>query len=61
MTIINYNPEKSIAEQSNIFVALYDSEKTLAAGWSLERLMNCWGAKHNEVVYVSASRSDCSE
>ena len=58
MTIQNYDPAKSIAEQSNIFVALYDSEQTLAAGWSLERLMNCWGAKHNEVVYVSASRSD---
>ena len=58
MSVENYNPDKAVAEQKDIYVALFDSEKTLAAGWSLERLMNCWGAKHNEVVYVPASRTN---
>lgn len=61
MTIENYDPSVQIAAQSNIYVALFDQENRLAAGWSLERLLNCWGAKHNEVVYVPASRSDTSD
>lgn len=28
----------------------------VAASWSLERLMNCWGVKHNEVVYIKANK-----
>lgn len=37
-------------------VALIGPDSEVAASWSLERLMNCWGAKHNEVVYISASK-----
>ena len=60
MSIENYNPEISVVAQHDIYVALFDQENRLAAGWSLERLLNCWGAKHNEVVYVPASRSIAS-
>ena len=39
-------------------VVLVDDDGFVAAGWSLERLMNNWGVKHNEVVYLSATKSD---
>jgi hypothetical protein len=35
-----------------IDVALVAADGAVAASWSLQRLMNCWGAKHNEVVYI---------
>ncbi len=41
-----------------IEVVLMDDDNNIAAGWSLPRLMNNWGAKHNEAVYISASKSD---
>ena len=37
-------------------VVLLDSEGFVAAGWSFERLMNSWGAKHNQVVYIPATK-----
>lgn len=38
-------------------VALVAIDGTVAASWSLQRLMNCWGAKHNEVVYIPATKT----
>ena len=63
LNIQNYDPSKSVASQANnnILVALVDDNGEIAAGWSLERLLNCWGAKHNEVVYVSAQKHDCND
>ena len=61
MKIENYDPSRPVAAQSNIYAALLDEKNKLAAGWSLERLLNCWGAKHNEVVYVPASRTDATD
>lgn len=37
-------------------VVLEDRQGKIAASWSIERLLNCWGAKHNEVVYVPATK-----
>lgn len=37
-------------------VVLEDDDGNIAAGWSLERLMNNWGVKHNEVIYISAAK-----
>lgn len=42
----------------SIDVALIGPQGEVAASWSLERLMNCWGAKHNEVIYIPASKTD---
>ncbi|WP_169726066.1 MvaI/BcnI family restriction endonuclease [Aestuariibacter salexigens] len=59
MEIVNYDPnEKNFSKQLNkdIYVGLFKPDGTLAAGWSLERLMNCWGAKHNEAVYIPAEK-----
>ena len=38
-------------------VVLAADNGEVAAGWSLERLMNNWGVKHNEVVYISAKKA----
>lgn len=58
LIVKNYDKSASLASQADkdIHVGLYRNEE-LAAGWSLERLLNCWGAKHNEVVYVPASKT----
>lgn len=37
-------------------VVLLDEDGVTAAGWTFERLMNNWGAKHNEVVYIAAEK-----
>lgn len=52
-----YNPEHPITKQmTDMAVILEDRVGKIAASWSLERLLNCWGAKHNEVVYVPAEK-----
>lgn len=52
-----YNPEVAITKQmTDMKVILEDKAGSIAASWSLERLLNCWGAKHNEVVYVPAEK-----
>lgn len=54
-----YNPDTPLTPKlDSIDVALIGSDGEVAASWSLERLMNCWGAKHNEVVYLTASKSE---
>jgi len=53
-----YDPSTSLTSKMNaVEVVLVDNAGVVAAGWSLERLMNNWGAKHNEVVYISAEKS----
>jgi len=42
----------------NLQVVLMDEDRVIAASWSLSRLLNNWGVKHNEVVYVPAKVSD---
>ena len=52
-----YDPDISITKQMmDMEVVLEDGQSNIAASWSIERLMNCWGAKHNEVVYVPAEK-----
>jgi len=53
-----YDPATSLTSKMNaVEVVLVDNAGVVAAGWSLERLMNNWGAKHNEVVYIPAKKS----
>ncbi|TOK76071.1 hypothetical protein CGI12_00895 [Vibrio parahaemolyticus] len=52
-----YDPKKPITKQmTGMEVVLEDRQGKIAASWSIERLLNCWGAKHNEVVYVPATK-----
>lgn len=46
------------SKMGSVDVVLEDDLGFVAAGWSLERLMNNWGVKHNEVIYISASKAD---
>lgn len=51
-----YDPNIVFAKQMNrMQVVLEDDRGGIAASWSIEHLMNRWGAKHNEVVYVPAT------
>ncbi len=50
-----YDPHTSSTLQMQSFdVVLIDDLGEIAAGWSYGRLNSCWGAKHNEAVYVPA-------
>jgi hypothetical protein len=50
-----YDPSTSLTGKLDaVEVVLQDDDGAIAAGWSLERLMNNWGVKHNEAVYISA-------
>ncbi|EAT10919.1 hypothetical protein HF888_05650 [Bermanella marisrubri] len=50
-----YDPSIPFSKQMNgMQVILEYSNGDIAASWSIEHLMNKWGAKHNEVVYVPA-------
>jgi hypothetical protein len=52
-----YDPNTPLTPKlDRIDVVLMDDNGQVAASWSLERLMNCWGAKHNEVVYIPATK-----
>ena len=57
MHVFPYNPATPLTPKlDRIDVALVAADGTVAASWSLQRLMNCWGAKHNEVVYIPATK-----
>jgi hypothetical protein len=52
-----YDPETPLtAKLDAVEVALIGRSGDVAASWSLPRLMNCWGAKHNEAVYIRADK-----
>ncbi|GFM64862.1 hypothetical protein PSCICJ_09800 [Pseudomonas cichorii] len=45
------------AKTDGLQVVLLDVNGFVAAGWSFARLMNSWGAKHNEVVYIPSQKT----
>lgn len=56
-TPFSYDPRTSLTSKMGaVEVVLTDDSGYVAAGWSLERLMNNWGVKHNEVIYLSAAK-----
>lgn len=59
LEVKNHRRGESLASRAdaNVHVGLFDDYGDLAAGWSLERLLNCWSAKHNEAVYIPAIKN----
>ena len=56
-----FDPFRSFNEQINgLRVVLKSSSGKIAASWSIEHLMNNWGPKHTEVVYVRARQNSNS-
>lgn len=58
MRVAGYDPlDESFAASGNIGVELFDPDTgEIAAGWSLEKLGNCWNAKHANALYIAAKR-----
>lgn len=55
MPLTEYDPDIPLSRQlDSLQVVLTDKEGNLAASWSSERLLNNWGVKHQEAVYVPA-------
>jgi hypothetical protein len=58
-TAFPYDPGTPLtAKMDAVEVVLEDDAGAVAAAWSLERLMNCWGVKHNEAVYIPAQKEN---
>ncbi len=52
-----YDASTSLTSKMDaVEVVLVDDSGNIAAGWSFERLMNNWGAKHNKAVYLAAEK-----
>jgi hypothetical protein len=53
-----YDPNTALAGKMDaVEVVLEADSGSVAAGWSLERLMNNWGVKHNQAVFITADKS----
>lgn len=61
LRIMNHDRGTSLAASADrdVHLGLFDDEGRLAAGWSLERMLNCWTSKHNEAVYIPATKVKC--
>jgi len=60
---MNHERGTSLASSADndVHLGLFDDGGSLAAGWSLERMLNCWSAKHNETVYIPAIKTACKD
>lgn len=57
-----YDPSTPLSAKTDaVQVVLLDNDHNVAAGWSFGRLMNNWGVKHGEVIYVPASKVQNSD
>ncbi len=61
LKIINHERGTSLAASAdkNVHLGLIDDSGLLAAGWSLERILNSWTSKHNEAVFIPAVKTAC--
>jgi hypothetical protein len=63
MRVAGFDAEKNSFEApENVGVELYDpATGEIAAGWSLEKLANCWNAKHANALYIRVEKRDGEE
>lgn len=63
LRVAGYDPSSDSFEASGkIGVELIDPfTGEIAAGWSLDKLANCWNAKHANALYISARRREGSD
>lgn len=63
LRIMNHDRGASLAASVDrgVHLGLFDDDDRLAAGWSLERMLNSWTSKHNEAVYVPATKIACTD
>lgn len=63
MRVAGYDPGKEgFAEPDKVGVELFHPETgEIAAGWSLEKLANCWNAKHANALYIRCERRESDE
>jgi hypothetical protein len=63
LRIMNHVRGTSLAASADdgVHLGLFDDAGDLAAGWSMERMLNCWSSKHNEAVYIPAVKLRCDD
>jgi MvaI/BcnI restriction endonuclease family len=60
MRVTGFNSADGIFDRpENVGVELYNPETgEIAAGWSLEKLANCWNAKHANALYIASEKRE---
>lgn len=63
LKVRNHSREESLAASADndVHLGLFDDDDILTAGWSLERMLNCWNSKHNEAVYIPAVKTSLAD
>lgn len=63
LKVMNHNRAEPLTASADddVHLGLFDDGDVLTAGWSLERLLNCWNSKHNEAVYIPATKTGCTD
>lgn len=63
LKVVNHDRADLLAASADkdVHLGLLDDGGYLAAGWSLERMLNCWNSKHNEAVYIPATKTACED
>ena len=58
LKVVSHDRSDSLAASADkdVHLGLFDDDGSLAAGWSLERMLDCWNSKHNEAVYIPAAK-----
>lgn len=60
LRVAGYDPEADrFGEPEAVAVELFDPDSNeVVAGWSLEKLANCWNAKHANALYIAFEAQD---
>jgi hypothetical protein len=63
LRVLGYDPASdSFSADAGIAVEMFEPDSgAVAASWSLERLANCWNAKHASAMYVAAEARETAD
>ena len=63
MRVAGYSQEEdAFGDAARVGVELFDpGTGTIVAGWSLDKLANCWNAKHANALYIRAERRESED
>lgn len=58
LTLVGYRSEEDDRFDADGYLALLSDEEVIAAGWTFQKLLQCWTRKHNAAAYVPTMSKD---